>query len=169
MSSFEPKESKTSFKVGILSPRNEGLNLLPASSFFRSASVHFLTSPCPLVVLSKVWSWRTMTSPSALNFTSNSIAVAPWFRAVSNETKVFSGAYAHAPRCAKTIGVGKFDIVILEFYKVRFCCSINQLSTHHWFLAKVPCEVNNLITKVTWMGCSQSAVFLDIPLLKQVG
>ncbi len=52
---------------------------------------------------------------SALSFTSNSMASAPSFCAISKARRVFSGAWAEAPRWAKMTGEGSlFSMALRE-------------------------------------------------------
>jgi len=70
---------------GIFSPQ-------PASSVLRNSRVRSETGPAPFVVLSRVSSWNTMSSPLLHNRTSSSIISHRSSRAFRNESSVFSGA-----------------------------------------------------------------------------
>src|SRR6266581_9573819 len=96
--------SRDSSRVGIRSPRKRDENHAHASRRRRSFNVIAATSPRPLVVRSTVPSWITTGTPSAVRWTSSSMALAPRRTASAKAASVFSGARAEAPRWAMRSG-----------------------------------------------------------------
>ena len=75
----------------------------PASASRISSMVRSATRPVRSVVRSSVSSWMTASCPSAVRWTSSSMASAPASTPSRNASIVFSGACAEAPRWATTI------------------------------------------------------------------
>lgn len=95
-------------RVGTRAPANRLSNQLPASSRAISAAVKSLTRQGPRsgktrltsVVRVSVSSWITTRTPSLVRWTSFSTQSKPRAIARSIDSRVFSGAYAEAPRWA---------------------------------------------------------------------
>jgi hypothetical protein len=98
--------ASTSGRVGTVSPRSAYGNpessgrvkVAPASASRTWSIVRSATRPVRSVVRSRVSSWITASWPSAVRWTSSSIASAPTSTASRKASMVFSGALAAAPR-----------------------------------------------------------------------
>ena len=97
--------SSSSSRVGRGVPAKTGENFPPKSYALSCSTVISWIFPWPLEVRAISSSWQTTKRPSRVRWMSVSIPSAFCSRARRNAGRVFSGAYAEAPRWAWMIGI----------------------------------------------------------------